>query len=334
MQSRMDSMRSVALALLVATLSACTSSPAASPGASAHSLDDVTSVDTTSPYVVVLGIAQDGGVPQTGSHSDPAFTDPTRRRLATSLGLVDPRTGARWMFEATPDFKWQLWRLDRVAPRVTSPGLDGIFLTHAHIGHYTGLMLLGHESIGARAVPVYAMPRMAQFLRSNGPWDQLVRYENIALRELTADEPMDLAPDLRVVPMLVPHRQEYSEVVAYRIEGPTKTVLFLPDIDSWREWDETGTRLEDVLAEVDIAYLDATFFADGEIPGRDMSGFPHPFIRTTMDRLAELPESERAKVRFIHLNHTNPALDPESDAHREIRRRGFRVADETEIVRI
>lgn len=333
MRSNRTSCLFLALGLIVLATATCSSPSGSYPGASPVG-EQALAETSGNPYVVVLGIAQDGGVPQTGSHTDPAFEDPTRRRLATSLGLVDPRTGARWMFEATPDFKWQLWRLDRVAPRATSPGLDGIFLTHAHIGHYTGLMLLGHESIGARDVPVYAMPRMAQFLRSNGPWDQLVRYENIALRELTADEPVDLAPDLRVVPMLVPHRQEYSEVVAYRIEGPTKSVLFLPDIDSWREWDETGTRLEDVLAEVDVAYLDATFFADGEIPGRDMSGFPHPFIRTTMDRLAELPESERAKVRFIHLNHTNPALDPESDAHREIRRRGFRVADETEIVRI
>ncbi len=330
MHARLSLHVGLAVAFVVAIAVGCSSPSAPYPGAPPH--DEAGRSDASTPYVVVLGIAQDGGVPQTGSHADPAFEDPTRRRLATSLGLVDPRTGARWMFEATPDFKWQLWRLDRVAPRKAAPGLDGIFLTHAHVGHYTGLMFLGHESIGARGVPVYAMPRMADFLRTNGPWDQLVRYENIALREVAAGRAVELAADLRVVPLVVPHRQEYSEVVAYRIEGPSKTVLFLPDIDSWHEWDEAGTRLEDVLADVDVVYLDATFFADGEIPGRDMSGFPHPFIRTTMDRLADRPAAERAKVRFIHLNHTNPALDPKSDARREIERRGFRVAEEGEVV--
>ncbi|HSR51122.1 MAG TPA: MBL fold metallo-hydrolase, partial [Acidobacteriota bacterium] len=169
------------------------------------------------PFVVVLGIAQDGGVPQTGSKHHPGWDDPSRVRRVVNLGLVDPRSGRRWMFEATPDIKHQLHRLDQVAPHPESPGLAGIFLTHAHIGHYTGLMLLGHESLGARGTPVYAMPRMSDFLSNNGPWDQLVRYGNIELRPLSDGEPVELAADLKVIPLLVPHRQEYSEVVGFRI---------------------------------------------------------------------------------------------------------------------
>lgn len=297
----------------------------------------------------MLGIAQDGGVPQAGNRGHIAWADPGLRRMTACLGLIDPRpatgpggettgdgvTGTRrWMFEATPDFKWQLHRMDRGAPVGRNPGLDGIFVSHAHIGHYTGLALLGHESMGAVGVPVYAMPRMTTFLRQNGPWEQLVRLNNIELRPLHDGTAVELAEDIRVTPFLVPHRQEYSEVVGFRIEGPRRSILFIPDIDSWSEWDAAGTRLEEVLAGVDVAYLDATFFADGEIPGRDMSTFPHPFIRTTMDRLAPLPAAERAKVRFIHLNHTNPALVPGSSAQREIRSRGFRLAQELEIVEI
>lgn len=93
------------------------------------------------------------------------------------------------------------------------------------------------------------------------------------------------------------------------------------------EWE---TPLEEAHAGVDMAFLDATFYADGEIPGRDMSGFPRPRIVETMERLAALPAAERAKVRFIHLNHTNPALWPDSEERREIERRGFRVAEEGE----
>ncbi|NNF58482.1 MAG: pyrroloquinoline quinone biosynthesis protein PqqB [Rhodothermaceae bacterium] len=284
------------------------------------------------PYLVVLGIAQDGGVPQTGDVAHPGWTDPGRRRLVVSLGLVDPTSGERWLFEATPDLPEQLYRLDTLAPTDARPGLAGIFLTHAHLGHYTGLMFLGHESLGAQGVPVYAMPRMADYLRTNGPWSQLVRYENIVLRELADHAPVRLNERLTVTPLRVPHRQEFSEVVGFRIEGPNRAVLFIPDIDSWDEWDAEGTRIEDELARVDVAYLDATFYADGEIPGRDMSGFPHPFIMHSMARFAALPEAERAKVRFIHLNHTNPALWPGTEARRTITASGFRVAEESEVV--
>ena len=287
------------------------------------------------PSVVVLGIAQDGGAPQAGRFDDPRWDAPSRARQVACLGIVDPRSGGRWMIDATPDFRRQLTDLYRAARTLdpdapARPPLDGVFLTHAHIGHYTGLMFLGHESIGADRVPVYAMPLMREFLAANGPWDQLVRYQNIALRELASGEPVHLADDLSVTPFLVPHRQEYTEVVGFRIDGPTRSALYIPDIDSWEQWDDLGTRIEDMLARVDVAYLDGTFFANGEIPGRDMTGFPHPFITHSLERFADLPPSERAKVRFIHLNHTNPALDPASSARRTVERAGMRVAEEGE----
>ena len=135
---------------------------------------------------------------------------------------------------------------------------------------------------------------------------------------------------LSATPFVVPHRHEYSEVVGFRIDGPNLSVLYLPDIDSWEEWEAAGTRIEEVLAEIDVAYLDGTFFANGEIPGRDMSGFPHPFISHSMDRLRTLPAAEKAKVRFIHLNHTNPALRSGSEARKTVEAGGFRVAEEGE----
>ena len=297
--------------------------------------------------LVVLGVAQDGGAPQIGNPDDPAWDDPALRRLATSIAVVDRPHEARYLFEATPDMREQLQRLDDFAPvDGAGPGLDGIFLTHGHIGHYTGLMYLGFESMGAQGVPVYAMPSMAAFLFSNGPWDQLVRLGNIELEDLEADTP-DVVGSLTVTPFEVPHRQEYTEVVGYRIDGPDRSALFLPDIDSWEEWDEWGEegprersvvetapegpgRIERALASVDVAYLDATFFANGEIPGRDMSGFPHPFITHSMARFADLPAEEKAKIRFIHFNHTNPVRFPDAPERREVLEAGFGLAEEGE----
>ena len=282
------------------------------------------------PYILILGIAQDAGAPQAGSYDHPGWTDPAFKRHATSLALVDPADSRRWLIDCTPDFREQLQKLDAAVPPVGGTVLDGIFLTHAHMGHYTGLLHLGHEAMGARGVPVYVMPRMHAYLSSNGPWSQLVDYKNITLNTLEAGASVALNSRLSIEPFLVPHRQEFSEVVGYRIVGPNRSALFIPDIDKWEDWDQQGVRIEDVIAGVDVAYLDGTFFANGEIPGRDMSGFPHPFIRHSMERFDDLAVGEKKKIRFIHLNHTNPALLPDSEARREITSRGFAVAEEME----
>lgn len=288
--------RSGIIAALLACLGACAS------------VEPTSAIPRCEIDLVVLGVGQDGGAPQLGRDDDPAWAEPRLRQTATSLGLRDGASGRRWLFEATPDIREQLHAFNQIAPasHTSAGGLDGIFLTHAHIGHYAGLMFFGHESMGASSLRVYAMPRMAAFLTENGPWSQLVGYGNIDIEGLEANSPVALADQVRVVPFEVPHRQEFSEVVGYRIEGPNQSALFVPDIDSWEQWDAAGTRIEDEIARVDIAFLDATFYANGEIPGRDMTGFPHPFIVRSMERLASLPAIERAKVRFIHFNHTNP----------------------------
>lgn len=285
------------------------------------------------PYVMVLGIGQDGGYPQAGTKEHPAWDDPSLRRMPACLALVDPVSGERWLFEATPAFKEQLHRLDVAAPREERPGLDGIFLTHGHMGHYVGLVHLGREAIGARQVPVYGMPRMREFLSTNGPWDQLVRLENIVLKPLADQKPVQLNERLRVTPFLVPHRDEYTETVGYKIEGPNRSILFIPDIDKWEAWDDwepSPGRIEDWIAGVDVAYLDGTFFKDGEIPGRAMEEIPHPFIEESLERLGKLPAEEKAKVVFIHLNRTNPAIVIGSEAEQSIEGAGFRVARELE----
>lgn len=284
------------------------------------------------PYVVVLGIAQDAGFPQAGDKESPAWDDPSLRRHAACLALVDPATSRRWLFEATPDFKEQLRRLDVMAPDPDVPGLDGIFLTHGHIGHYTGLVHLGREAIGARAVPVWAMPRMTSFLRANGPWELLVRLGNVELRPLADRRPVRLGSRLTVEPILVPHRDEYTETVGFEIRGPRRAVLFIPDVDKWTRLAELGRSIEELVARVDVAYLDGSFFEDGEIPGRDMSQIPHPFISESIARFASWPAAERAKVRFTHLNRTNPALLAGSEARRAIAAAGLAVARELEKV--
>lgn len=279
------------------------------------------------PYILVLGIAQDAGYPQAGCyrpHCLPGWDDPALRRSAVSIAVIDPAARQKYLFEATPHLPGQLYRLHLDAPD-DEFSLGGVFLTHGHIGHYTGLIHFGHEVMGASAVPVFAMPRMREFLSSNGPWDQLVRYENIALNNLEDGRAETLPGGIRVTPFLVPHRDEYTETVGFRIDGPNRSAIFIPDIDKWERWD---TGLAALIADVDYAFLDATFFEDGEIPGRAMEDIPHPFVVETMDLLAGLSDEERARVHFIHFNHTNPLLIEGSPAQDEVRERGFSIAAE------
>lgn len=287
------------------------------------------------PFLIVLGLAQDGGVPHVGTKSD-AWGDFTKRRLAACLGIVDPVGHQRWMIEATPDFKEQLHRLDEAASALSNTKgiLDGIGITHAHVGHYLGLASLGKEMLNANRVPLYVMSRMKEFLSENLPWRSLVEQENILLNALQPHKPCKLNQQIRLIPLPVPHRDEHSETVGFQISGPQCSVLFIPDIDRWEDWDLWGERVEEHIAAVDVAYLDGTFFDERELPGRDISKIPHPTIRSSMERFASLPVEERRKIRFIHLNHSNPAFDPDSLERQEIESAGFRVAEEGETIRL
>ncbi|MDA7577523.1 MBL fold metallo-hydrolase [bacterium] len=276
------------------------------------------------PYIYILGVAQDAGFPQAGCykpHCMPGWNDSERKITATSLGLIDPSSKKKYIFEATPDFPEQLFLLEQEAPSDDFI-LNGIFITHAHIGHYTGLMYLGREAMGAKGLPVYVMPKMEQYLRENGPWSQLIAFNNISLIPLRNDR-SEVLNNLKVTPFLVPHRDEFSETVGYSIQGPKKTALFIPDINKWSQWKEN---ILERIQLVDYALIDATFYDNNELPGRDMSTIPHPFVVETMATLSLLPREQREKVWFIHMNHTNPLLNLNSDQAKGVRAQGFNIA--------
>jgi pyrroloquinoline quinone biosynthesis protein B len=287
----------------------------------------------TGVELIVLGIAQDAGFPQAACAKAccaKAWKDQSLARNATSIAVIDRESKQRWLFECSPDFPRQLRSLDEFfITQKQQPGLDGIFLTHAHIGHYTGLIHLGREVIGANETPVYCMPKMKTFLETNGPWSQLVSLKNIALQPLQNEQSIKLSERISVTPFQVPHRDEFSETVGFKIKGPRKTVVFLPDIDKWNKWDQ---KIENVIQECDIAYLDGTFFQNGEIPGRDMAMIPHPFVTESIKRFSSLEKEERNKIRFIHFNHTNPVLQSDSAAGSKIKRAGMNIAAEGETI--
>jgi pyrroloquinoline quinone biosynthesis protein B len=277
---------------------------------------------STDPYLLVLGTLQDGGSPHLGCEKDCCKTiDPNKK--VVSLGLIDPSSGKRFLFEATPDIASQLRILNQSLPDKKAFAPDGIFLTHAHVGHYAGLMFLGREAMNSKDVPVYAMPKMKMFLENNGPWSQLVSLNNIRIYPLAEDKWENIAPGLKVKPILIPHRDEFSETVGYIIEGPNKKILFVPDIDKWEKW---RTDIVSLIKEVDHALIDGTFFSAAEVGNRNIAEIPHPLVQESMQLFASLPAKEKEKVIFIHFNHTNPLLNKDSDEVKILKRKGFKIA--------
>jgi pyrroloquinoline quinone biosynthesis protein B len=276
------------------------------------------------PYVLVLGIPQDGGYPQANCQKScckSVWEQKVPRQFVSSIALVDPVSNEKWIFDCTPDFKDQLFFLQKYTQN-QSP-LAGIFLTHAHIGHYTGLMQLGREVMNTNKVKVYAMPKMKSFLETNGPWSQLVNLQNIDIQPINEETDIVLNERLKIRAFRVPHRDEFSETVGFKIISKNKSLIFIPDIDKWQKW---GQNLSDLTKANDYLLLDGTFYKDGEI-ARPMAEVPHPFVSETIDILDSLPYKTKAKVHFIHLNHTNPIISKNSAERKALLHKGFKVAD-------
>jgi len=260
--------------------------------------------------VRILGVAQDAGIPHVGCSCPNCERHRESPLYVASLGIVAD-SGKTYLIDATPDLPHQI----RMLPEFPS----GIFLTHAHYGHYTGLMHLGREGMWTPNVPVYATQKMRKFLRGNGPWELLERHRHVDYQALTGDKgSWEFEPALSIEWVQVPHRNEYADTVAFTIRAHHgKSLLFLPDIDAWPRGEPAS-----LLEGCDIALIDGSFFTREEL-GPRLFEVPHPPIRETLDRLK--PE-QAEKVRFLHFNHTNPVLDPESGTREEIEAAGASIA--------
>lgn len=287
-------------------------------------------VRAQTPYVLILGVTQDGGLPHAGCEKRccrNAWKDPSLKVPVSCLAVIDPATKQSWLIDATPDFGMQL-RMLRAHMQDSTHMPSAIFLTHAHIGHYAGLMQLGKEVISAKQVPVYAMPRMLQYLASNGPWSQLVALGNIKLQPMNLGEQVKCNARIGITPFQVPHRDEFSETVGFSISAVNKKYLFIPDIDKWEKWypEQTTEKLDSVFSEHTYVLIDGTFYNSQELGGRDLREIPHPTVEESMQLFSKFKQTKPIKIYFIHLNHTNPLL--QSGAEREkVLKNGFQMVE-------
>jgi pyrroloquinoline quinone biosynthesis protein B len=275
--------------------------------------------------MIILGTAQDGGYPQIGctrSCCVQAHASDTLKQFVVSLALADFENKKWWLFEATPDIREQLHLFGEVTNHRFNFLPDGIFITHAHMGHYTGLLQLGREVMNSASVPVYVLPQLKRFLETNGPWSQLVTLTNISLVELQEEKPYGLPGNISVAAFRVPHRDEFSETAGFKIITRDKRYLFIPDIDKWSKWNKN---LVQQVKSVDEAYLDATFYSADELPNRKLSEVPHPFVPETIELFQIESPDTKSKIHFIHFNHTNPLLY-DVEKQMEVKRLGYSLS--------
>jgi pyrroloquinoline quinone biosynthesis protein B len=276
----------------------------------------------------VLGTAQDAGIPHIGCDCANCSRVRAEKRAVWVASAAIEGPSGWWLLDASPDLPAQIHAQGSLP--------QGIFLTHAHIGHYTGLMYLGREALGAQAIPVWCSPRMADFLRTNGPWSQLVDLGNIELHEFQTDQAIELEPGLTLTPLAVPHRDEFSDTHGFLIQnqgsrqaGHPGSLLFLPDIDQWARWER---HIEDYLLPGAHLLLDGTFWSGAELPHRNLDEIPHPLVSQSIERLRGPLAGSGATVRFFHLNHSNPLWNREGPEARTLRAAGFLLAERGERV--
>lgn len=278
-------------------------------------------------HIILLGIAQDGGYPHLGCEAtccSTAWDHPEKQKMVISLAILDPDEKKWYLVEATPDISRQIHLLNRLTHNQYPYLPEAIFISHAHIGHYSGLLQLGREVKNTKEIPVFGLPRFCEFIKSNGPWSQLVTLNNIVLQELNANQEIKLSKRISIQAIPVPHRDEFSETAAFKISCSKKKYLFIPDIDKWEKWDQSIT---DVVKESDYAFLDATFYSTDELKSRNIKEVPHPTVQETMQLFKGELESIRSKIVLIHMNHTNPLLWDKT-LQKQLKRQGFRLGQQ------
>ena len=268
---------------------------------------------------MILGIAQDGGVPHPGCNCNTCkfYWDNEIVLSPTSLAIIDEKQFH--LIDVTRN-------LDRQLRKVGDRNVTDIWLTHGHIGHVDGIGLFGKEVMNEKNVRLHASKSMIELILNTPKWKKLVEDNILIPIQFNSNESIQISEHLVITPIRVPHRDELTDTHAFMINGPEKSLLYLPDHDSWEEtlhMVQQNSVIEwfDSLG-IEIVFLDGTFWSKNELSRQ--TDVPHPPVVDSLERLGNLNGKE-LEVFFIHLNHTNPLLIPNSDEVKQLLDSGCKI---------
>ena len=281
-------------------------------------------------FIYVLGTAQDGGYPHIGC-IDKCCKKVKNKRYISSIAIVDNKNKYSWIIDVTPDISSQLRLLNKYVDNYNYPSISGIFLTHAHTGHYAGLINFGLECMNLKGIPIYVFSKMNNFLNSNSMFKQLIKNKNIIINNIDENSTIQLNQKINIKGFLVPHRNELSETVGFNIKTNKQSIIYLPDIDAWDQW---SINILDLIKKHDVLLLDGTFYKKNELKNRDIKKVPHPTILQNIQIMNKLAVKERNKIYFTHLNHTNKALIKDSIEYNKIITSGYNILEDKTIFKL
>ena len=270
--------------------------------------------------VTVLGISQDGGHPQPGCLRS-CCANITEPHYPVSLGIRSSE-GTNLLIEATRHLgdQFTIWGQTKV---------DHLLLTHAHLGHVDGLGLFGREAIAARGIELHVSDDMYHLIDRTPQWNLMIQQGVFNLQTFTAGDVVFSQGELSIEAVRIPHRAELSDMHAFIIRGKSKSLLFLTDHDTWKETlaVHNCSTIRELLGKlnVDIAFIDGTFWSEDELAGRNQETVPHPPVLQTLKMLGEKKQGD-PEIIFTHLNHTNPLYNRDSEQYAEVKRLGWSVA--------
>jgi len=178
--------------------------------------------------------------------------------------------------------------------------------------------LFGREGWNCDKLPLYLTRRFHDFLASNEPFSELFQSGNLVAHILA--EKVETVHGIK--PVVVPHRDEYSDTVGLLIDLNGRKFFYLPCVD------RLNTDIHNIIRSCDVSIIDGTFYDESELPHRDMSKIPHPRVRDCIREFSDIAD----RIIFTHLNHTNPLCEPEGEELMRLLDRGFRVANDGDVL--
>ncbi len=285
---------------------------------------------------IILGAAAGGGLPQWNCGCrNCADARAGRLRPMTQSSAAVSADGRRWtLLNASPDVRTQLAATPALAPATLrgSP-IERVLLTNGDVDHVVGLLSLREKT----PFEIRATAEIHAALAENPLMDALdpalVTREPMALGEVL--ELDGLRAECFAVPGKVPLWREVGDVATDIVSETTIGVIlsaggrrlgYVPGCAAVS--DELVARLE----TVDLILFDGTVWENDEMPrlgvgaktGRRMGHAPINGPDGSLARLA----AARARKVYVHINNTNPILQPDAPERRRVEAAGWTVAQD------
>lgn len=285
--------------------------------------------------IIVLGAAAGGGLPQWNCGCQNC--NDARRgdipEMTQSSVAVSADTESWVVLNASPDIRAQLASIPQMhPPALRGTPIKSVVLTNGDIDHIAGLLTLREKT----PFDLYATAAGMEIIESNSVFG-VMDPELIARRQITLDEPFTPAPGLTMTPFAVPGKvalflegdtlnlQEVGEqTVGLLIDSAAGRAAYIPGCASIPDW------LLDRLEAVDLLLFDGTVWNNDDMQrtgtgvktGARMGHIPLNGPDGSLARLSGV----NARKMFIHINNTNPILQPDSPERAEVRAKGWDIA--------